>query len=178
MYQHILLAVALQRWAAFSPHALAAREAAVALAQGSGANLSVLSVYDYDDDRDTQVARIDEEMAGKLQTFLANVQALGVPLTPLLKVGSPRELIVATAEALGVDLLVIGAHSQRRFLDVLLGGTAAAVSRQAPCAVVMVQPGAQRPVPQSSEVGEALPSATAPQPASGRLVPPLGEPPL
>jgi universal stress protein E len=185
MYQHILLAVALQRWAAFSPHAVAAREAAVALAQGSGATLSVLSVYDYDDEppealsyRDTQVARIDEEMAGKLQTFLADVQALGLPLTPLLKVGNPRELIVATAEALGVDLLVIGAHSKRSLLDVLLGGTAAAVSRQAPCAVVMVQPGAQRPVPQSSEVGEALPSATAPQPAAGRLVPPLEGPPV
>jgi nucleotide-binding universal stress UspA family protein len=193
MYQHILLAVALQRWAAFSPHAVAAREAAVALAQGSGANLSVLSVYDYDYEppealslpagevpryRDTQMARIDEEMAGKLQTFLADVQALGRPLTPLLKVGHPRELIVATAEALGVDLLVIGAHSKRSFLDVLLGGTAAVVSRQAPCAVVMVQPGAQRPVPQSSEVGEALPSATAPQPASGRLVPPMEGPPL
>jgi nucleotide-binding universal stress UspA family protein len=193
MYQHILLAVALQRWEAFSPHAVAAREAAVALAKGSGANLSVLCVYDYDYEppealslpagevaryRDTQMARIDEEMAGKLQTFLTDVQALGVPLTPLLKVGSPRELIVATAEALGVDLLVIGAHSKRSFLDVLLGGTAAAVSRQAPCAVVMVQPDAQRPVPQSSEVGEALPSATTPQPAAGRLVPPLEEPPL
>ena len=193
MYQHILLAVALQRWEAFSPHAVAAREAAVALAKGSGANLSVLSVYDYDYEppdalslpagevaryRDTQMARIDEEMAGKLQTFLTDVQALGVPLTPLLKVGNPRELIVATAEALGVDLLVIGAHSKRSFLDALLGGTAAAVSRQAPCAVVLVQPEAQRPVPQSSEVGEALPSATTPQPAAGRLVPPLEEPPL
>ena len=49
MYQHILLAVALQQWEEFSPHAVAAREAAVALAHGSGAQLSVLSVYDYDD---------------------------------------------------------------------------------------------------------------------------------
>ena len=48
MYQHILLAVALQQWDEFSPHAVAAREAAVALAHGSGAQLSVLSVYDYD----------------------------------------------------------------------------------------------------------------------------------
>src|SRR5918992_5091391 len=167
MYQHILLAVALQRWEAFSPHAVAAREAAVALAKGSGANLSVLSVYDYDYEppealslpagevaryRDTQMARIDEEMAGKLQTFLADVQALGMPLTPLLKVGNPRELIVATAEALGVDLLVIGAHSKRSFLGALLGGTATAVSRHAPCTVVMVQPGEKRPLVQTSEV--------------------------
>ena len=200
MYQHILLAVALPPWEAFSPHAVAAREAAVALARGSGAPLSVLSVYDYDDhppeglnlspetlslsavdlarERDTQMQRMDAQMAAKMQAFLAGVSPHEPPITPLLKVGDPRQLIVATAEALGVDLLVIGAHSQRGILDVLLGGTATAVSRQAPCAVVMVQPGAQRPVPQASEVGEALPSATAPQPASGRLVPPLEEPPL
>jgi len=42
MYQHILLAVALQRWDKPSPHALAARDAAVALAKGAGARLSVL----------------------------------------------------------------------------------------------------------------------------------------
>ena len=47
MYQQILLAVALQHWEEFTSHALAAREVAVALAKGSGARLSVLSVYDY-----------------------------------------------------------------------------------------------------------------------------------
>ena len=181
MYQHILLAVALQQWEGFSPHALAAREAAVAMAKGSGAKLSVLSVYDYDYEqpealslpasefaryRDTQIARIDELMATKLQTFLANVQASEIPLAPMLKVGDPRQVIVATAEALGVDLLVIGSHSKRNFLDVLLGGTATAVTRQAPCAVVMVHPGEQRAVPQSSEVGESLQSTTVQQPAT------------
>ncbi len=34
MYQHILLAVALQQWEEFSPHALAARKAASALVDG------------------------------------------------------------------------------------------------------------------------------------------------
>jgi hypothetical protein len=37
-----------------------------------------------------------------------------------------------------------------------LGGTATAVSRHAPCAVVMVQPGEQRPLVQASEVGNPL----------------------
>jgi nucleotide-binding universal stress UspA family protein len=175
MYQHILLAVALQQWDEFSPHAVAAREAAVALARGSGAKLSVLSVYDYDDTpeapslsseelaryRDTQMVRMDELMATKMQAFLAGTPTHETPITPLLKVGDPRQLIVATAEALGVDLLVIGAHSKRSFLDVLLGGTASAVSRHAPCAVVMVQPGEKRPVRQTSEVGQTL-QATIP----------------
>jgi len=171
MYQHILLAVALQQWDEFSPHAVAVREAGVALANGSGAQLSVLSVYDYDDDqpdalslpledvsryRDTQMQRIDAEMEAKMKTFLAGVSTHEPPITPLLKVGHPRQLIVATAEALGVDCLVIGAHSKRSFLDVLLGGTATAVSRHAPCAVVMVQPGEKRPLVQTNEVGQPL----------------------
>jgi nucleotide-binding universal stress UspA family protein len=177
MYQHILLAVALQPWDELSPHAVAAREAAVALAHGSGAQLSVLSVYDYDTqpealnlspetlslspvelarNRDTQMQRMDELMARKMEAFLAGAPTNKTSITPLLKVGDPRQLIVATAEALGVDLLVIGAHSKRSFLDVLLGGTATAVSRHASCAVVMVQPGEQRPLVQTSEVGDPL----------------------
>jgi nucleotide-binding universal stress UspA family protein len=178
MYRHILLAVALQQWDEFSPHAVAAREAAVALAHGSGAPLSVLSVYDYDDqqpealslspetlsltsedlarDRDTQMVRMDELMATKMQAFLTGASTHETSITPLLKVGDPRQLIVATAEALGVDCLVIGAHSKRRFLDVLVGGTAAAVSRYAPCTVVMVQPGEQRPLGQTSAGGDPV----------------------
>jgi nucleotide-binding universal stress UspA family protein len=169
MYRHILLAVALQQWDEFSPHAVAAGEAAVALANGSGAQLSVLSVYDYDYDqpdalslpledvsryRDTQMQRIDARMEAKMKAFLAGVPTHETPITPLLKVGNPRQLIVATAEALGVDCLVIGAHSKRSFLDVLLGGTATAVSRHAPCAVVMVQPGEKRPLAETNEVGQ------------------------
>jgi nucleotide-binding universal stress UspA family protein len=175
MYQHILLAVALQRWDEFSPHAVAARQAAVALARGAGAPLTVLSVYDYEDEtpevlslapealglsavdvaceRDAQIQRTDALMAAKLQAFLAGVPAGEVAVTPLLKVGHPRQVIVATAEALGVDCIVIGAHSKRRFLDALLGGTAAEVSRQAPCAVVLVQPGEQHLLTQTGEVG-------------------------
>jgi nucleotide-binding universal stress UspA family protein len=176
MYRHILLAVALQQGDEFSPHAVAAREAAVALAHGAGAPLTVLSVYDYDDetpealslspetlslssvdlarDQDTQRQRLDALMATKMQAFLAGAPLHEIPLTPLLKVGDPRQLIVATAEALGADLVVMGAHSQRRLLDVLLGGTATAVSRHAPCAVVMVQPGEQRPLAATSAVGQ------------------------
>jgi len=153
MYQHILLAVALQQSEEFSAHALATREAAVALAKGSGARLSVLSIYDYGQMeslslppeemgryREGQMSQIDSLMETKMKAFLAGVQEMDLPITPLLKAGDPRELIVATAEALGVDLLVIGAHSKRGFLDGLLGGTAAHVNRDAPCPVVMVQP--------------------------------------
>ena len=143
MYQQILLAVALQQWDEFSPHAVAAREAAVALANGSGAQLSVLSVYDYDDKqpealslspetlslssedlaryRDTQMVRMDELMATKMQAFLAGASTHETSITPLLKVGDPRQVIVATAEALGVDLVWLKNCAASRSLSIIIG---------------------------------------------------------
>ncbi|HSF32239.1 MAG TPA: universal stress protein, partial [Candidatus Tectomicrobia bacterium] len=106
--------------------------------------------------RAAHIRQLDSQMETKMKAFLAGVPTHEPPITPLLKVGDPRQLIVATAESLGVDLLVIGAHSKRSFLDVLLGGTATAVSRHTPCAVVMVQPGEKRPLVQTSEVGNTL----------------------
>jgi nucleotide-binding universal stress UspA family protein len=181
MYQHILLAVALQRWASFTPHALAARETAVALAKGCGAKLSVLSVYTYDDlkpeelpppmeiemashheeavrhrleaarkAREDHMRRVDALMAEKMRAFLAEAPVPALPITPVLKEGDPRQLIIQTAETLEADLIVIGAHSKRSFLDVMLGGTAAYVSRHAPCTVVMVRPGEQHRTPMTA----------------------------
>ena len=105
------------------------------------------------------MVRMDELMATKMQAFLAGIPTHETSITPLLKVGDPRQLIVATAEALGVDLLAT--PGKRSFLDVLLGGTATAVSRHTPCAVVMVQPGEKRPR-QTNEVGQPL-QATIPE---------------
>lgn len=154
MYQHILLAVALQGWEEFSSHATAARNAAVALARGAGAQLSVLSVYEYEDldvsglapeelgrFRESQMQRIDAFMHQKMKTFLDGLPTEDLHITPLLKVGEARTLILRTADSLGVDLMVIGAHSKRSFLDVLMGGTAAYVGRHAFCPVIIVQPG-------------------------------------
>lgn len=148
------------------------------MAKGSGARLSVLSIYDYGqmeslslspEDlgryRETQMSQIDAMMETKMKAFLAGVQEVDLPITSLLKAGEPRQLIVTTAESLGVDLLVIGAHSKRSFLDVLLGGTAAHVSRYAPCPVVMVQPREKRAISQAHEVGEPLPSTRSVQQA-------------
>jgi nucleotide-binding universal stress UspA family protein len=109
--------------------------------------------------------RADALMGEKVNAFLAGVPALDVSITPVLKEGEPRQLIIQTAATLGVDLIVIGAHSKRSFLDVLLGGTAAYVSRHAPCSVVMVHPRERQPVPQTREVGEALQATPPVQPA-------------
>jgi nucleotide-binding universal stress UspA family protein len=128
MYRHILLAVALQHWDELSPHAVAAREAAVTLAHGSGAQLTVLSVYDYGDEtpealsfspealslssvdlaryQDTQMQRMDELMTTKMQAFLA-----GVPLPAIGAKRRPDHLhrmqALGTGEELSVHIATV-----------------------------------------------------------------------
>jgi nucleotide-binding universal stress UspA family protein len=158
MYQHILLAIPLQRWEEYSPHALAARDAAVAIAKGTGAQLSVLSVYDYDKLSDSGLSaemaaryredlmlRADAEMETKMKAFLTGIQGQDIPITPLLKTGEPRKMILTMIELLHPDLLIIGSHSKRSVLDVILGGTAAYLLRHAPCTVIMAQPSGEKP---------------------------------
>lgn len=153
MYEHILLAVALQHGDIPSPHALAARDAAVALAKGVAARLSVLSVYSQDPFvppdlslegqgryRQSQIQQIDDQMRAKMKALFAGMSRLDLPITARLGTGKPGPLIVTTAERLGVDLIIIGTHSKRHVLDVLLGGTAAYVSRHALCPVLLAQP--------------------------------------
>jgi nucleotide-binding universal stress UspA family protein len=153
MYEQILLAVALQQWEEFTSQALAAREVAAALAKGSGARLSVLSVYDYGEIKQPSVSaemaaryredmmqRIDGSMETKIKAFLAGVEAMDSAITPIVQAGEPRKTILDVAERLPADLLVIGAHNKRSVLDVVLGGTAGHVSRHATCPVIMVTP--------------------------------------
>jgi nucleotide-binding universal stress UspA family protein len=153
MFQQILLAVALQQWEEFTLHALAAREVAAAQAKGSGAKLTVLSIYDYGKIKEPSVSidmaaryredmmhRIDALMETKMKAFLASMQEMDISITPMVQVGEPRKTIIDVATRLPADLLVIGAHSKRSVFDVVLGGTAAYVSRHAPCPVSMVTP--------------------------------------
>jgi nucleotide-binding universal stress UspA family protein len=154
MYQQILLAVALQQWEEFTPHALTARDVAVTLAKGAGAKLTVLSVYDYGKIkepsslsadmavryREDMMQRIDAQMESKMKAFLADVQGMDLAITTVIQAGEPRKTIVDVAQRLSADLLVIGAHSKRSVLDAMLGGTAAYVSRHAPCPVIMGTP--------------------------------------
>ena len=153
MYTTILLAAALQDWERYSTHALAARDVAATLAKGAAQPLHVLSVYDYPPVETTDLPpelaarhreellwRTDQLMVDKLETYVAPLRAEGVAVSPILRVGNPREVIVEVATNLKVELLILGSHSQRGLLDMVLGGTAQEVSKAAPCLVVLVSP--------------------------------------
>src|SRR6266702_3941806 len=113
MYTTILLAAALQAWERYSTHALAARDVAATLAKGA---------------------------AQQLDVYMAPLRTEGMAVSPILRVGNPREVIVEVAISLKAELLILGSHSKRGLLDIMLGGTAQQVSKAAPCLVVLVSP--------------------------------------
>jgi nucleotide-binding universal stress UspA family protein len=154
MYTSILLSVALQDWERYSAHALAAREAAVALAKGAAIPLHVLSVYEYERisvptglpaemaarHRSDMQQRTDDLMEQRMRDFIGPIRDAGIEVKPLLRVGNPREVIVETARSVTADVLIIGSHSKRGIIDIALGGTARQITHATPCTVLMVSP--------------------------------------
>jgi nucleotide-binding universal stress UspA family protein len=152
MYTTILLAAALQDWERYSAYALAAREVAATLAAGASQSLHVLSVYDYPPldtthlpsevvrHREALMRQMDDRMGQKMQEYVAPLKAQGLAITPILRMGNPQDVIPEVATALKADLLILGSHSKRGLLDIILGGTAQQVSRVAPCTVILVSP--------------------------------------
>lgn len=62
--------------------------------------------------------------------------------------GTPSRAIVATAEALKVDLVVVGTHGRTGLSRMALGSVAESVVRSAPCAVLVARPDTGHPHPE------------------------------
>jgi len=90
--------------------------------------------------REDLLRRTDKLMVDKLEAYVAPLRAEGIVVSPILRVGNPREVIVEVATSLKADLVLLGSHSKRGLLDIVLGGTAQQVSKAAPCLVVLVSP--------------------------------------
>jgi universal stress protein A len=56
-----------------------------------------------------------------------------------VEVGDPRDTILDTVKALGVDLIVMGTHGRRGLSRVMMGSVAEDVIRHAPCPVLVVR---------------------------------------
>jgi nucleotide-binding universal stress UspA family protein len=83
---------------------------------------------------------LDEaQRAGQQLLRAAAARAASAPrVETILLHGRPADAILAAAKTLGVDLLMLGADGRGRLAHLLLGSTAEAVIRHAPCAVLSV----------------------------------------
>jgi len=144
MFKRILVAVDQSKPA---EHAI---EVTVALATALRASVSVVHVVDSNAAFVSEAAAMDQITLGAMRRdgWRALENAFG-RIPPFLQPervfleGDPAECIVAMAKERDAALIVIGSHSRGRLANFLLGSTADAVIRKAPCPVVSVRAAAE-----------------------------------
>jgi len=146
-------------WATdFSEHATHAREWAVHCAQCSQGKLFALAVADVADApvlssvvtpevspanlaraeawTEAELARaVTEQLAREA----AEIMAARVEVEPVVRLGVPWQQIVAAAEELEVNMIVLGAHGKHAWKTLLLGNTVENVTKHATCPVMIIR---------------------------------------
>ena len=139
-FQSILCAVD------FSPASLRALEYALLLAQESGKRLTLLHVFDWDEDRlvhdDRATREIRQEHRAEILVRLRALAPADVrewcDCREMTAIGRPHEQVVLAAAGEKADLIVMGAHG-RRASTLLLGSTTNQVVRHATCPVLTIR---------------------------------------
>jgi len=128
----------------FSLHAERAKALACAFAEQTGAHIDVLHVLDespeYIRTLSAEVAAFEDRARTMAKEHLeevgATIRAKGISVETLLRKGRPVDAVVAEAEELGSDLIVLGTHGHTGFSRVALGSVAERTLRGAPCSVL------------------------------------------
>lgn len=132
----------------FSDSSRQALRYAVAFASHFQASLILLHVVEFNyvgsDFNLVETSQIETDLregAGqRLEEWLKQETSQQVPAQPIVKVGRPYHEIVETAQADGIDLILIATHGHSSLAHVLLGSTVERVVRYAPCPVLIVRP--------------------------------------
>jgi nucleotide-binding universal stress UspA family protein len=145
LFKNILLATD------FSTNALTARDAALTLAGSDDMKLTVLHVYDLhqklmdegvfvhsDLVEKAEQKRFQIEADEKLADYCKPLKDVFRKCETLVREGRARQTIIETAEEVGADLIVIGSHSKKGFIDTTLGGVARYVGEHASCPVLIM----------------------------------------
>ena len=139
MFERILVAVD------GSTNSDRAVEAAAEMARTHGSTLSICHAFHIPEQYKTDLADELEEAlesdAEKILTHAAGVaERAGVTArTVLLKKGHPTEAVIAYADELGVDLIVVGVRGKTPGQTRAMGSVSGAVTEQAGCSVLLVR---------------------------------------
>ena len=130
----------------FSGPSLAAAELGTGLAAAFGARAALLHVYRLPAKNLTGFPIRDQELeeaAGQAEERLVGVQIElarpGLELQLASRGGEPAEQILAYAEEVRADLIVIGTHGKNGLTKLFVGSVTAEVLRRASCPVVVIR---------------------------------------
>jgi nucleotide-binding universal stress UspA family protein len=128
-----------------SPTTDLATEWAFELARRNDAALLVVSVIDPDDlvlpggGFRVRIDQVRDRREAVAQRLVDRGREIGVKVDFLVWTGAPGESIVAAAEAEGVDMILVGAHSRGRLSRFVMGSVSEHVARHATCPVLIVR---------------------------------------
>lgn len=84
--------------------------------------------------------RIERMSRERLDSLFSHDDRKKVPVTTVVRKGSPYLEIVNYAQELNIDLIVMGTHGRGMVGHFFMGNVAEKVVRKAPCAVLTVRP--------------------------------------
>lgn len=123
-----------------------AAEVGVDLARALGADVALIHVVDNTLDigaeawTTTELLGVAELQGGNLIADYRERLSLHESTIEFVVAGSPADEIVKSARMWPADLIVIGSHGRSGLDRVLIGSVAEAVTRRAPCPVLVVRP--------------------------------------
>lgn len=129
----------------FSAVSRSVAASAADLARATGARLVLLHVVEadlpgltahYGSDAATRVIALREEQAEAALRPLAEIAGPNVEL--VVAAGLPDREILAQADRLGAELIVVGSHGHTALYELILGGTTRAVLKHAACPVIVI----------------------------------------
>ena len=91
-----------------------------------------------------QVAAEYRQEHRQLHACAERLRGSGIEVTPLVIQGAIADTILAEAERLDVQLIVIGSHGYGAIADLIAGGVCRAVLRKARCPVLVIPAGLAR----------------------------------
>jgi nucleotide-binding universal stress UspA family protein len=91
-----------------------------------------------------QVAAEYREERQRLQGYADGLRRSGRDASALVVQGAIAETILAEADALDVQLIVMGSHGYGTIAELIMGGVSKVVLRKAACPVLIIPPGLAR----------------------------------
>jgi nucleotide-binding universal stress UspA family protein len=132
----------------FSEPSLQALHAALSIAEESDAALTVLNVIDWPDDETFLVEtfespdmrrHLETGILERLEAFIPDDARVWSRPSSRVVVGKPHREIVAAADGMSADLIVIGVHGRNAADVSLFGSTTNQVVRRASCPVLTIR---------------------------------------
>jgi len=129
----------------FSESSLLAMETALGLVPDQGGRLCLLHVLEVPRGIDPigvlqpSIEELEAEAYERLKELVPDNPQKDIQIERVVVRGSPAKTIAAQARERRADLIVVGTHGRSGLARMLLGSTAEALLRKAPCQVLVVK---------------------------------------